>query len=419
MHWSKALFRTATVLAVSTLVAMSVSAQAQNYKVIYAFHGSFNNDGEAPLSTVTPDAKGNLWGTTSFGPNYDACTANYETTCGTFYELDKTGKEIAMYATTGAPNAALTRDTTGNFYSTTPAGGADGAVCDSGCGTVFMLTPEGNGRALYEFNAANGSTDGNGPLGGVVPGPGDSLYGTTYFGGNAYYHCGTVYKVDKGGNETVLYSFTCGSDGGGPEAGLVIDTSGNLYGTTSGGGAYNHGTVFMLDKTGKETVLHSFTGGADGAYPYGALTRDAAGNLYGTTNTGGDLSCSPYGCGLVFKIDASGVETVLHNFSGGADGEFPVAGLVRDADGNLYGTTEYGGTGSCGTSGCGTVFKIDAAGNETVLWSFMGGAGGQYPLAGLYRSRSGILYGTTYIGGDLSCDEGAGNGCGTVFELKP
>jgi uncharacterized repeat protein (TIGR03803 family) len=161
-----------------------------------------------------------------------------------------------------------------------------------------------------------------------------------------------VFKLSPAGTETVLHSFT-GHDGAHPVAGLIADAAGNLYGTTLEGGASNAcpsgcGTVFKLSPTGSETILHSFTGEGDGAYPYAGLTRDAAGNFYGTANHGGT-----HGNGVVFKLSPSGTETVLHSFTGGADGGPPSAGLVRDPAGNLYGTTANGGA-----SGYGVVFKL-------------------------------------------------------------
>jgi uncharacterized repeat protein (TIGR03803 family) len=161
--------------------------------------------------------------------------------------------------------------------------------------------------------------------------------------------------------------------------------------------------VFKLDQNGNETVLHTFSG-ADGAHPYAGLITDAAGNFYGTTDSGGDLNCNaPYGCGTVFKLGKNGDETVLHNFGGAGDGGNPTASVIGDAAGNLYGTTYLGGA-----SGYGAVFKLDKNGNETLLHSFSG-ADGDYPSAGLFRDTAGNLYGTTYGVEYL----------GTVFELIP
>jgi uncharacterized repeat protein (TIGR03803 family) len=226
---------------------------------------------------------------------------------------------------------------------------------------------------------------------------------------------------------TVIYSFT-GEGGSFPQAGLVRDAAGNLYSTTANSGPNppTYGTVFKVRKTGKEKVLYNFTGGTDGGYPYADLVRDAAGNLYGTTTEGGAISdsCnwSGSGCGTVFKVDASGVEAVLYSFTGGTtDGCNPYGGLLRDKAGNFYGTTA-----NCGASGCGTVFEVDTNGVETLLHNFSGGSSdGAYPtrasLVGrLVRDAVWNLYGTTQYGGDSSCNaSGAPYGCGTVWKLTP
>jgi uncharacterized repeat protein (TIGR03803 family) len=193
---------------------------------------------------------------------------------------------------------------------------------------------------------------------------------------------------------TVLHSFT-GSDGAAPYAGLVRDGMGNLYGTTSAGGAYAHGTVFKLDITGKLTILHSFAGG-DGAFPTGRLIRDYKGNLYGTTFDGGISNH-----GVVFELNPVGQQTMLYRFTGGSDGQYPYAGLLREAGGNLYGTTLRGGsgTGYCDPPGCGVVFKLDVTGKETVLYNFQWQEDGADPLGNLVMDGQGNLYGTTEIGG--------------------
>ena len=262
--------------------------------------------------------------------------------------------------------------------------------------------------------------------GGILPDAGligdsaGNLYGTTSDGGGPS-SFGVVFKLDKTG-ETVLYRFTGGADGLGPAARLVRDPAGNLYGTTSRGGTSGYGVVFKLDTTGTETVLHSFTGGADGAYPgMGGLIRDSAGNLYGTTGFGGNSGCGGSGCGVVFKLDSTGTETVLHRFRGaeGADGANPSGALIADSAGNLYGTTEDGGTvGPCRSDpepGCGVVFKLDTTHMETVLYSFTGGSDGAQPYAGLIRDSAGNLYGTTENGGLVGCPDGFA--CGVVFKL--
>ena len=193
---------------------------------------------------------------------------------------------------------------------------------------------------------------------------------------------------------------------------MTRSAAGNLYGTTFGGGAYGNGTVFKVATNGDATTLYSFTGAADGAGPLGGLIRDRRGRLYGTTLRGGDQSvtCDGYvGCGTVFELTSQGKETVLYSFTGGADGANPAAGLIRDAAGNLYGTTQFGGASPCSGLGCGTVFMVGKNGKVVVLHTFTGGADGSNPQAGLIRNRAN-LYGTTPIGGAYNL--------GTLFKLN-
>ena len=285
---------------------------------------------------------------------------------------------------------SLIRDSAGNLYGTTHGGGG------ANYGVVFKLYTTGKEKVLHSFS---GFADGANPFAGVIRDSAGNIYGTTDFGGASGQ--GVVFKLDASGTETILHNFTGGADGGSPRSGLIRDSAGNIYGTTEYGGASGQGTVFKVDATGTESVLYSFTGGTDGASPIGSLVRDSAGNLYSTTFSGGAS-----GVGVVFKLDTRGKETVLHSFAGGTDGQYPWAGLVRDSDGGLYGTTFYGGA-----SNYGVVFKVDAAGTETVLYSFTGGADGGNPTAGVIRDSAGNLYGTTNIGG------APGMGYGVVFEL--
>ncbi len=209
-----------------------------------------------------------------------------------------------------------------------------------------------------------------------------------------------VFKIDTSGHETVLYTFTGGNDGANPNN-VVRDRKGNLYGTTSGGGASSSGVVFKVDTSGHETVLYTFTGGADGAYP-NPVALDSLGNLYGTTNYGGNKAGTS-GAGVVFKVDPSGHETVLYTFTGGNDGGSPNS-VVRDSKGDLYGTTYAGGA-----SGAGVVFKVDTSGHETVLYTFTGGNDGGYSASGVTLGQDGNLYGTTNNGGEANL--------GVVFKL--
>jgi uncharacterized repeat protein (TIGR03803 family) len=226
----------------------------------------------------------------------------------------------------------------------------------------------------------------------LVRDPAGNLYGTTFFGGAS--SLGTVFKIDPAGKETVIHSFD-GSFGGYPWAGLTRDAKGNLYGTTL------LNTVFKIDRTGKITLLYTFSGQSDGHGPRAPLLRDSAGNLYGTTYSGGTADY-----GTVFKLNAQGQETVLYNFTGGADGRKPRnSALVRDSAGNLYGTTGEGGS-----SDFGVVFRLDTAGQLTVLHSFSG-KDGKIPYGTLARDKAGNLYGTTYQGGAF--------GGGVVFKITP
>jgi uncharacterized repeat protein (TIGR03803 family) len=298
------------------------------------------------------------------------------------------------------PSAALIFDAAGNLYSTTLYGGA------YKLGTVFKLTPNADGgwteSVLHSFNGSDGSN----PYAGLIFDAAGNLYGTTYDG------AGTVFKLmpnaDGSWTESVLHTFNGGSDGAYLQAGLIFDAAGNLYGTTLYGGADNLGTVFMLtpnaDGSWTESVLHSFSDESHG--PSAGLILDAAGNLYGTTSYGG-----AHNMGTVFmltpNVDGSWTESVLHSFNN-SEGE-PIAGLIFDAAGNLYGTTYDGGAHNFGT-----VFMLtptaDGSWTESVLHSF-NGSDGSNPYAGLIFDAAGNLCGTTRLGGS--------EGGGTAFELSP
>jgi uncharacterized repeat protein (TIGR03803 family) len=303
-----------------------------------------------------------------------------------------------------SPIGGVVRDAAGNLYGTTEYGGGNTCFGGESCGTVFKVDTTGKETVLHSFT---GGADGAFPLAGLILDAAGNLYGTTEYGGNLTCNsgvgCGTVFKMDATGKETVLYSFIRGVDGAGkPGTGVIRDAAGNLYGTTAEGGPFSSGTVFKVDTTGKETVLYYFTGGwggTDGFLPSGALIRDAAGDLYGTTQLGGN-----YSFGTVFKVDSAGIETVLYRFRGGSNGDEPVGTLIMDKAGNLYGTTQGGGT-----SYDGTVFKLNPVGNKTVLYSFGSGSDGSLPVAGVIADTTGNLYGTTAYGGDFNV--------GTVFKL--
>jgi uncharacterized repeat protein (TIGR03803 family) len=263
-------------------------------------------------------------------------------------------------------------------------------------GTLFEVTPAGVETVLYSFA---GGSDGANPYGGLIQGTDGNFYGMTYIGGTSGH--GTVFMVTPTGIETVLYSFAGGNDGASPFAALIQGADGDFYGTTQYGGPSNAGTVFKVTPSGLETVLYAFTGGSDGSNPTVQLIQDTDGNLYGTTGYGG-----AFGSGTVFKVTPPGVETILYSFIGGNDGANPFVGLIQGADGNFYGTT-YGG----GTASAGTVFKITPGGVETVLYSFAGGNDGANPIAALVQSADGNFYGTTILGG--------ASGVGTIFKITP
>jgi uncharacterized repeat protein (TIGR03803 family) len=249
----------------------------------------------------------------------------------------------------------LIRDSAGNLYGTASEGGNLACNGGAGCGVVFAVNSAGQETVLYRFK---GGSDGAFPVASLVRDTAGNLYGTTPTGGdikcNAPFGCGIAFKVTPGGIKTVLHRFHgIGGDGSFPEAGLILDAAGNLYGTTSEGGAHGAGTVLKISPTRIETVLYSFTSdGADGQFPMASLSRDAAGNLYGTTAYGGA------GYGTVFKVEVNGQETVLHTFQWATDGSYPVAPLIRDKAGNLIGTTSNNGPSTCNQYGCGTVFKL-------------------------------------------------------------
>ena len=318
------------------------------------------------------------------------------------------------------PEAGLILDAAGNLYGTTDSGGAYGP------GTVFKLTPNSDGSwtesVLYSFK---GGSDGGNPDAGLISDAAGNLYSTTNRGGDlsqcSPYGCGTVFKLtpnaDGSWTESVLHTFK------GPNfaypGGLIFDASGNLYGTTYEGGAFGDGSVFKLtpnaDGSWEESVLHSFHNKGGGGGPASGLIFDASGNLYGATAFGGDLKsqlCNGLGCGVVFKLtpnaDGSWTESVLHDFNG-RDGVAPNGGLIFDAAGNFYGTTEHGGTDQFGT-----VFKLapnaDGSWTESVLYRFRGNPA-DTPFAGLIFDGAGNLYGTA---SSLQSEND-----GAAFELSP
>jgi uncharacterized repeat protein (TIGR03803 family) len=397
------------------LGTLTLPAHAQTFTVLYNFRGAA--DGANPQAGLVIDAEGDLYGTTVAGGTGCASGGG----CGTVFKLTRK-KEIVLHRFKDSPDGAspsggLILDAAGNLYGVTSVGGANGA------GALFKVDPRGAETVLSSMEGTGGGE----PNGDLVMDANGNFYGTAIAGGTG--NSGVVFEVGSDGTGTDLHSFcTRGgsrcTDGEEPSGGLVMDAVGNLYGTTRidfGPKGTNTGALFKVTQSGKEATLHLFSF-AKGSWPNGALIMDTAGNLYGTTLFGGTGICQSsdenFGCGTVFKVDPSGKETVLHNFcavSGCADGASPSAGLSMDRNGNLYGTTLSGGTGPCTgefSPGCGTVFELSANGTETVLHNFTGAApDGAFPYSRLIMDANGNLYGTASAGGKF--------GDGIVFKVTP
>jgi uncharacterized repeat protein (TIGR03803 family) len=397
------------LLALVPVLFLTQSAVAQSFTELYAFNSSGNlSDGGSPEAGVTRDTEGNLYGTTFFGGTGTGCDI-YFAGCGTVFKVDTSGTETVLHSFGGAhdgwnPTARLILDAAGNLYGTTGYGGAHGR------GTVFKVDKAGNETIIHSFA---GGTDGDRPNAGLVEDAAGNLYGTTQYGGRGCdgQGCGTVFRISPDGRETVLYRFADFPDGASPLGGVALDSLGNIYGTTWLGGTHSFGTVFKIDMCGGEKVLHSFAGGSDGANPLDAPVLDKAGNMYGTTAAGGASGSTPLGLGTLFKVDTAGHESILYSFTGGSDGANPYAHLLVDTSGDLYGTASSGGC--CGQ---GSVFKF-SDGSLIPLYGFSTpnsngeNADGQYPMGGLITDSAGNLYGTTVQAGT--------NGWGSVFVVQP
>jgi|SRR5580692_655693 uncharacterized repeat protein (TIGR03803 family) len=375
-----------------SLSLVTQPTQAQTLQVLYNFAGS--SDGGKPDAGLVRDAARNLYGT---------ATSNGAFGWGVAFKVDSSGTETVLHSFGDGtkdgrtPYADLIRDQAGNLYGTTYEGGGIG--CTDGCGTVFKIDNAGKETVLHRF--AGGTADGCFPYGGLIRDLAGNLYGTTQECGASNF--GTVFKLNKTGKETTLYSFAGGAtDGEYPTyTTLLMDAGGTLYGVTQQGGTTGGGVVYKLTQKGKETVLYSFLGGtADGCYVLGTPFMDKNGNIYGTAG-----QCGASGVGTVWKLTKRGKETVLHSFAGGtSDGEYPFAGVIVDGAGNVYGNTKFGGA-----SGFGTVYRVTKNGKETLLHSF-DGTDGQYPNGSLAKNPKGtVLFSTTQNGGTM--------GFGTVWKI--
>jgi len=389
---NRILFAKLAVILLAFCIA-AITSSAQTETILHSFTCQ-PTDGCSPNGGVTVDSSGNIYGTTITGGSNGA---------GTVFELTTSGQFSLLYSFGSAPSdgfnpyEGVTLDSHGNIYGTTYEGGLDQF------GTVFKLTPTGTETILYSFTCG---TDGCLPQSVPALDKDGNIYGTTTQGGADGW--GTVFKITPSGTFSTLYGFTGGADGGGPGSNLYVDSKLNVYGTTYSGGAFTFGAAFKITSAGVETVLHSFdANGKDGFWPFSGLIPGKV-DFYGTSGRGGSI-----GVGAIFSLaPPDGTEHIVHSFKGGADGIFPVGTVALDSSGNLYGATHFGGTYDLGT-----VFKLTASGAETILHSFaFNGTDGTFPLNGLAIDSSGNLYGVTTQGGSSATCEG---GCGAVFKVVP
>ena len=394
-------------LAIVLTLALSAiqPAQAQTFTVLHTFTGV---DGANPVGGLLLDAAGNLYGTTYFGGTF---------TNGVAFKIDTSLNETVLFNFNGGSNgccldSALILDNKGNLYGPAQEG-------TNGGGVLFRLNPKDQEKILFNFGGCADCTRPGVPEGPLLMDTDGNLYGTTLEGGKgsrcAESGCGTIFRLDPSGKLHVLYEFTGGKDGASP-FGLMQDAPGNFYGTALYGGDLSCpqkpnlgcGTVFKLAKDGKFTVLYTFTGESDGAGPQPGLVRDKAGNFYGAAEIGGNSNCD-LGCGTLFKLAKNGKFTVLYSFTGAVDGNYPNGGLVRDSKGNLFGTTGIGTTNSF----YGTVYELNNAGVMKVLHQLNGFSDGATPTNGLIADSAGNLYGVAFNGFNHK------DQFGTVFKVTP
>ncbi len=375
------------ILALAVGAAAPIASAQATFKLLHSFQGP-PSDGTQPSAGLYRSGSGRLFGTTVSGGQFF--------NLGAAFSLTTTGTESLLHSFAGGsdgddPYAGLIADSVGNLY------GASSGVQEGMCGNVFKIDAALTLTVLHQF--LGGTTDGCGAFGGLVRDSAGNFYGATAAGGA--FGAGTVYKIDATNSFSILYSFGATAiDATNPNGGLVRDSGGNLFGssTTTGNNQASCGNVFKIDATGKETIVHRF-GAKDGCLPQ-SLALDATGKLYGAAQSGPGSSRD-----TIFTIGPTGVLSGLHVFVGATEGKRPNGSLVRDAAGVIYGTTQQGGV-----LGRGTAYKIDIHGAVTVLHNFAGGAkDGDTPMSGVLRDSAGNLYGTTYLGGPADG--------GTVYEL--
>jgi len=399
------------ILAMTIALVMSFlgGAHAQTFEVLHQFNGSLSgnglSDGANPEGGLILDAAGNLYGTTFTGGGGD----------GVVFKINTKGRETVLFTFQGFNGedvrTPLLRDQAGNLY-----GIGDGGP---GAGMVFKISPNGQETQLIDFKGGLNTKQPGVPTGGIFRDKAGNIFGTTFFGGSSTvckFSCGSVFELDNAGTLHVLHNFSGRSDGSRPFGPLVQDAAGNLYGIAQQGGQVTCpgfpterfpeigcGVVFKISSKGVLTVLHTFTGGLGGAIPEPGLLMDAAGNLLGATFAGGSADN-----GTIFKLSRTGTFTILHEFTG-TDGANPNGGLVADAAGNLYGTAQVGGTDIDGTA-----WVLRPTGEFKVLHDFIGLEDGAFPLSGLILDPAGRLYGTTVSTGLIQRVQG-----GNVFRITP
>ncbi|MEO7724227.1 MAG: choice-of-anchor tandem repeat GloVer-containing protein [Chthoniobacterales bacterium] len=393
----------------SAALLLANGAKGATETVIYSFAG--DDDGEYTDTDLVVDAAGNLYGTSVLGGEFGG---------GTVWQLSPVGDgwvHTVLYSFTGGadggePYKGVTLDKAGNLYGTAVTGGS--GTCEGGCGVTYQLTKSGDNWTQTVIHAFTGKNDGSGPGSRVTVDKRGHVYGMTPTGGA--FGLGTIYvlrpKANGGWALRVIHTFTGGDDGSSGSAGKMLLRGGKIYGAATTGGANGAGTVFALTPTATGEwdfkTLYAFQGAPDGVFPYGALLFDGAGNIYGTTYYGGTD-----GLGAVYRLSPNDSgeweETVLYSFQPGNDGNSSISNLVADAAGNLYGTTSEGGLGS------GTIFKLaprpDGSWSESVVHSFAGSPDGAFPYAGMVEDGTGNFFGATVHGGD--------DGEGAIYKFVP